>query len=112
MNLHSESVDRLFDTILHLENVEDCYRFFEDLCTVKEIQDMAQRLDTAFLLYDGVSYQKIVEQINISSATICRVNKCLNYGEGGYRAAIERARNQSPEEKEKPQNDTTVADNG
>ena len=90
MNLHTESTDRLFETILGLESVEECYRFFEDLCTIKEIQDMAQRLDAANLLYDGVSYQKIAEQVNISSATISRVNRCLNYGEGGYKTAIEK----------------------
>ncbi|MCQ2354124.1 MAG: YerC/YecD family TrpR-related protein [Clostridia bacterium] len=99
MNIHSESVDRLFRTILQLETVEDCYRYFEDLCTIKEIQDMAQRLDAAVLLSEGVSYQKIAEQVNISSATICRVNKCLNYGEGGYRVAIEKLKAEKEEEK-------------
>ena len=88
MNIHSESIDRLFKTILQLGSVEECYHFFEDLCTIKEIQAMAQRLDAAVLLSEGVSYQKIVEQVKISSATICRVNKCLNYGDGGYRTAI------------------------
>ena len=83
MNYHSESTDRLFKTILDLESLEECYRFFEDLCTIKEIQDMAQRYDAANLLYDGVSYQKIAEQVSISSATISRVNRCLNYGDGG-----------------------------
>ena len=90
MNIHSETTDRLFETILGLESVDECYKFFEDLCTIKEIQDMAQRYDAANLLYDGVSYQKIAEQTGISSATISRVNRCLNYGEGGYRAAIEK----------------------
>lgn len=90
MNIHSETTDRLFETIAGLESVEECYKFFEDLCTIKEIQDMAQRYDAANLLYDGVSYQKIAEQTGISSATISRVNRCLNYGEGGYRSAIEK----------------------
>lgn len=89
-SIHSESIDRLFKTILRLGSVEECYNFFEDLCTIKEIQAMAQRLDAAILLSEGVSYQKIVEQVKISSATICRVNKCLNYGDGGYRTAIEK----------------------
>lgn len=100
MNLHSESMNRLFEAILRLDTVEECYRFFEDLCTVKEIQDMAQRLDTAVMLYEGASYQKIAEQVNTSSATICRVNKCLNYGEGGYRTAIEKMK------REEKQNDS------
>ena len=90
MNIRSESVDRLFQAILHLHNEEECYAFFEDLCTIKEIQDMAQRLDTAVLLLKGHSYQKITEQVNISTATIGRVNKCINYGSGGYKLAIER----------------------
>ena len=97
MNYHSESTDRLFKTILDLESLEECYRFFEDLCTIKEIQDMAQRYDAANLLYDGVSYQKIAEQVSISSATISRVNRCLNYGEGGYRSAIEKMKKKENE---------------
>ena len=84
------SVDRLFQTILNLESIEDCYAYFEDLCTIKELQDMAQRLDTAVLLSQGMSYQKIAEQVDVSSATICRVSKCYNYGTGGYRKAIEK----------------------
>jgi len=84
------SVDRLFQTILNLETIEDCYAYFEDLCTIKELQDMAQRLDTAILLSRGMSYQKIAEQVDVSSATICRVSKCYNYGTGGYRNAIEK----------------------
>ena len=88
--LRSPSVDRLFQTILALQTVEDCYAYFEDLCTIKEIRDMAQRLDTAILLSKGLSYQKIAEQVDVSSATICRVSKCYNYGTGGYRSAIEK----------------------
>ena len=88
-NFRNPSVDRLFQTILNLQTIEDCYAYFEDLCTIKEIQDMAQRLDTAVLLSKGLSYQKIAEQVDVSSATICRVSKCYNYGTGGYRQAIE-----------------------
>ena len=88
--LHCESVDRLFQTILNLQTVEECYEYFEDLCTIKEILDMSQRLDTAILLSEGLSYQKIAEQEAVSSATIGRVSKCLNYGSGGYQKAIER----------------------
>lgn len=89
-NIHSASVDRLFQSILNLNTVEECYQYFEDLCTVKELQDMAQRLDTAILLSEGASYQKITEQVEISTATIGRVSRCLNYGSGGYRMAIDR----------------------
>ncbi len=88
--LRSESVDRLFQSILNLETLDECYEFFEDVCTIKEILDMAQRLDTALLLSEGLSYQKIAEKVAVSSATIGRVSKCLNYGTGGYKKAIEK----------------------
>ncbi len=90
MNIHSESTDRLFRAILSLESVDECYAFFEDICTITEIRDMTQRLDTAFLIDKGISYQKISEQIGVSTATISRVSRCLNYGAGGYRAVIDR----------------------
>ncbi len=88
--LHSESLDRLFKTILNLETVEECYAYFEDLCTVGELQDMAQRLDTAILLEQGANYQEICTAVGVSTATIGRVSKCLKYGSGGYRQAIGR----------------------
>lgn len=88
MNIRSEAIDKLFETVLNLESVDECYAYFEDLCTVKELQDMAQRLETAILLSDGASYQEITQKVSISTATIGRVSKCLNYGNGGYRTAI------------------------
>ena len=88
-NIRSKSVDRLFQTFLNLQTLDECYAYFEDICTVKEILDMSQRLDTAILLSQGLSYQKIAAQVEISSATIGRVSKCLNYGTGGYKMAIE-----------------------
>ena len=90
MKFRSEAVDRLFQTFLNLESLEECYAYFEDICTVKEILDMAQRLETAILLSEGNSYQKIMEKVEISTATIGRVSKCLNYGTGGYRMAIDK----------------------
>jgi len=89
-NFHSESIDRLFKTILDLESIDDCYRYFEDICTIKELQDMAQRLDCAIMLDNGENYQNISEAVGISTATIGRVSKCLKYGSGGYRAAIDK----------------------
>ena len=86
----SASMDRLFHTILNLETIDECYAYFEDLCTIKELNDMSQRLDAAILLAEGLSYQKIMEQVEISTATIGRVSKCLNYGAGGYKAALEK----------------------
>ena len=87
VDIKSESIDRLFETFLKLESVEECYAFFEDLCTIKEIQDMAQRLDAAILLDNGENYQSVSKKIGISSATISRVSKCLNYS-NGYKLAI------------------------
>lgn len=90
MKYRSKSVDRLFQTILNLETIDECYAYFDDICTIKEIQDLTQRLDTAILLSEGYSYQKITEKVDVSTATIGRVSKCLNYGTGGYKTAIER----------------------
>lgn len=87
-NLRSEAIDRLFETILALETTDDCYRFFEDVCTINEVQDMAQRFEVALLLEQGLNYQQIATQVGISTATISRVSRCLNYGSGGYRDAI------------------------
>ena len=87
----SESLSRLYEVILELRTVEECYDFFEDLCTIKELKDLSQRLDVAFLLDKGLSYQQVAAQTGVSSATICRVKKCLDYGSGGYRLAIDRA---------------------
>ena len=76
-NFKSDSVDRLFDAVLSLKDRDECYAFFDDICTIKEITDMAQRLDTAFLIDEGISYQKISERIGVSTATISRVKRSL-----------------------------------
>ncbi len=89
-NFRSESLDRLFEAVLRLESVEECYAFFEDVCTINEVQDMAQRFDVALLLDEGKNYQVISKKVNVSTATISRVSRCLNYGSGGYRSAIEK----------------------
>ena len=87
---HSSSIEQLYQAITNIRSVEECRGFFEDICTIKELLDMSQRLDTAVLLSKGVSYQKIAEQVSVSTATIGRVSKCLNYGTGGYATAISR----------------------
>ena len=81
---------RLFKAILSLETEEECAAFFEDICTIKEIQDLTQRLEVAEMLNRGEKYQTIEEMTGASTATISRVNKCLNYGSGGYKTVIER----------------------
>lgn len=82
--------DALFDAILSLETREDCYKFFEDLCTVKEVSDMAQRLEAAKMLLEGNTYEQIVKSVEISTATISRINRCIQYGPGGYQETIRR----------------------
>lgn len=93
----SESIDRLFEVILGLGNVEDCYNFFEDICTINELQDMAQRMDVAILLDKGKNYQEIAKEVSVSTATISRVSRCLNYGSGGYKAALAKLNGQREE---------------
>ncbi len=85
---NKQSVERFFNVVLGLESVDECYKFFEDICTVKELQDMGQRLDVALMLSEGKNYNVISAEVGASSATISRVNKCLMYGSGGYELAI------------------------
>ena len=80
----SKQIDELFEAILKLENIEECYAFFIDLCTVAELQSLSQRLSVAKLLKDKVTYNEIVQKTGASTATISRVKKCLDYGTGGY----------------------------
>lgn len=88
--LHNESVDNLFRAILSLENIDECYAFFEDACTVKEILDIAQRFEVASLLKSGKNYAAISSETGASTATISRVNKCFSYGNDGYTMVLER----------------------
>ena len=89
--LHREDVNELFEAILTLKDIDDCYLFFEDICTVKELLDIAQRLRAAKMLAEGANYTEVSRETGMSTATISRVNKCLNYGDGGYRTVLERA---------------------
>ena len=89
--LETEEVKALFEAILSLETVEECYRFFEDSCTVKEILDVAQRLKAAKMLKNGESYAAVCKETGMSSATVSRVNRCLEYGGGGYALVLERS---------------------
>ena len=88
--LHNESTDLLFDMILTLENREECYKFFEDICTIKELQSVAQRVLVAKMLREGKVYSDIVDETGASTATISRVNRSLNYGSEGYALVFER----------------------
>ena len=88
--MNGKDTDRLFEAILSLETVEECYKFFEDVCTVKEIQDIAQRLKAAGMLMNGENYTVVSKETGMSTATISRVNKCLSYGDGGYKLVLDR----------------------
>lgn len=88
-NWHNDATDRLALVLSKLSTPEECYSFLEDLCTIKEIMDMSQRLDVAILLRDGTNYQEINKKTGVSTATISRVNKCLSYGSGGYAIAFD-----------------------
>ncbi len=82
--LRTEAVDHLFEAILHLENKEECYKFFEDVCTVNELLSFSQRFEVARMLRTQKTYLDIAEQTGASTATISRVNRSLNYGNDGY----------------------------
>jgi len=91
--LRNEENNELFEAILKLESIEECYMFFEDLCTVKEIEAMSVRLHAAKSLLKGETYEKTLENVNISSATLSRVSKAIKYGDGGYKKIIEKCGN-------------------
>ena len=88
--LEDQYMDYLFQCILTLKSVEECYQFFEDLCTVAELKAMSQRMHVAKMLTEDRVYNDIVKMTGASTATISRVNRCLSYGSGGYRIAIDR----------------------
>ena len=92
--IFSEQTEALFEAILTLKDIETCRNFFEDLCTIKEVQDMSQRLHVAGELKKGKNYQEISKSTGASTATISRVNKCLMYGNGGYNTVLEAMKNE------------------
>lgn len=84
------ALKRLYRAILSLETEEECDRFFEDICTIQELEALTQRLEVACLLKEGKSYSEVNKLTGASTATICRVGKCINYGNGGYDLVIDR----------------------
>ena len=98
--LKSPENDALFEAILKLETEEECYRFFEDICTISELKSIAQRLAVAKLLRENVTYQDISAQLGASTATISRVNRALTYGTGGYGIVLDRIAEEASEGKE------------
>lgn len=85
-----KDTDELFKAVLSLKDLDECYNFFEDLCTMKELADMTQRIRAARMLLDGATYEQIVKKVEISTATISRINRCIQYGGGGYKTVLER----------------------
>lgn len=85
----TQEKEKLYEAILKLKTIEDCDKFFDDLCTINEINAMLQRLEVAVLLRQGETFNTIVERTGASTATISRVNKCLKYGSGGYDIVLE-----------------------
>lgn len=86
----NKETDLLFDAILALDNKEDCYRFFEDICTINELQSISQRFYIAKMLHEDKTYQEIEEITKASTATISRINKCLKYGADGYQRVLKK----------------------
>lgn len=88
--LRGKQLDQLFEAILFLENVEECYRFFDDIATMNEIQSISQRLQVAKMLVEGATYTAIEDETNASTATISRVRRCIDYGSDGYKIVLDR----------------------
>lgn len=95
--LRTEAVDYLFDAILSLQNREECYTFFEDVCTVNELLSLSQRFEVARMLRNQRTYLDIAEKTGASTATISRVNRSLNYGNDGYDMVFARIGNEETE---------------
>ncbi len=91
--LRGKTLDQLFEAILSLKDLEECYLFFDDLATVNEIQSLAQRLEVARMLREGFTYHKIETETGASTATISRVKRSLNYGNDGYQMTLDRVHN-------------------
>ncbi|MED1202653.1 YerC/YecD family TrpR-related protein [Heyndrickxia acidicola] len=92
--LRGKSLDQLFEAILSLKDSEECYRFFDDLCTINEIQSLAQRLEVASMLREKKTYHVIETETGASTATISRVKRCLNYGNDSYEMVLDRLKEQ------------------
>lgn len=88
--MNDKSIETLFNAVLTLKNKDECRRFFSDLCTISELKSMSQRMEVALMLKNGSVYTDIAERTGASTATISRVNRCINYGSDGYNLVIGR----------------------
>ena len=89
--------DQLFQAILELQTIDECYEFFEDICTIQEMKAISSRLEVARMLKAGDIYEDIVKKTGASTATISRIKRCLNYGSGGYSKILERMAKKNPD---------------
>ena len=96
--IKTDAVDHLFDAILTLKNPEECYKFFEDVCTINDLLSLSQRYEVAKMLREGKTYLEIAEKTGASTATISRVNRSLNYGNDGYDMVFSRMEDGSDKE--------------
>lgn len=94
--------DYLFEAILSLETIDDCYNFFDDICTIKELEEMAKRMCGAKMLDENKVYTEITEKTGLSTATISRINRCLKYGSDGYTEILRRLSERGVERPELP----------
>ena len=93
-------ISNFFKAVLALNDESECEAFFDDICTIKELEDLAHRLEVAHLLSSGLVYSKITEETGVSTATISRVNRCINYGPGGYAMVLPRVFDDLSDDKE------------
>lgn len=96
--LETENLDALYNAVLELKTLDECRRFFDDLCTISELRSMAQRMEVALMLRDGRVYTDIEAETGASAATISRVNRCINYGKNGYNIVIDRLKDKGEQE--------------
>ena len=99
-SIKDERIDDLFRAILTLQNLDECYKFFEDACTINELLSLSQRFEVARMLREKKTYLEIAEQTGASTATISRVNRCLNYGTDGYDMVLDRIKKQGEKQGE------------
>lgn len=88
--MNKNDYKELFEEILKLETIEECQKFFDDLCTINELEAMLQRIKAAKMLLEDKTFQEVIKETQISSATLARISKCIKYGDGGYKAILEK----------------------
>lgn len=86
----NNSLKNLYQAIIAIDNIDECKEFLDDICTIQEIEKMAQRLEAAKMLMENATYEQVIKETGISSATLSRVSKCVRYGDGGYKKIIDK----------------------